>query len=196
MGQLEDGLWSWQLNWRRSFFVWENDLLNDLLHILNTSIISDNEDVWTYRLDSGGLYSVTVNYVFLSRKFASPQSSTLNPNFARVVEGVWKSWAPSKVVVFSWQALLCCLRTRNNLAKRGVILSGGQVNCPWYLEARETEDHLFLLCSFAWKIWMEVYKWFGLVEVLPNTIGALFLGFFETFRVCLVQLRRRGGEGR
>jgi hypothetical protein len=84
-------------------------------------------------------------------------------------------------MVFSWQALLVRLPTRVNLAKRGVISSGGQVNCPCS-EDRETEDHLFLLCPFTWKIWTEVYKWFGLVEVLPNIIGALFLGFFWCFK--------------
>jgi hypothetical protein len=86
------------------------------------------------------------------------------------------------VVVFSWQALLGRLPTRVNLAKRGVISSGGQVNYPCCLEDRETEDHLFLLCPFAWKIWTEVYKWFELVEVLPNIIGALFIGFFCCFK--------------
>jgi hypothetical protein len=31
--------------------------------------------------------------------------------------------------------------------------------------------------------WLEIYKWFGLVEVLPDTVGAMFLSFFGAFKV-------------
>jgi hypothetical protein len=51
------------------------------------------------------------------------------------------------------------------------------------LEAQKTEDHFFLLCLFILKILKEVYKWFGLVETLSNTIVALFLGFFKAFKL-------------
>ncbi|MCI85450.1 hypothetical protein A2U01_0106729, partial [Trifolium medium] len=34
---------------------------------------------------------------------------------------VWKSWTPSKVVVFSWQLLQDRLPTHRNLWQRGVI---------------------------------------------------------------------------
>jgi hypothetical protein len=40
----------------------------------------------------------------------------------------------------------------------------------------------FLLCPFAWRVWLEVYNWFGLVEVLPGEVGAMFLSFFRAFK--------------
>jgi hypothetical protein len=38
---------------------------------------------------------------------------------------VWKSWAPSKVIVFSWQLLLDRIPSRSNLIRRGVTLPVG-----------------------------------------------------------------------
>ncbi|PNY13366.1 ribonuclease H [Trifolium pratense] len=90
--------------------------------------------------------------------------------------------ALSKVVVFSWQLLLGHLLSRVNLAKRSVIPNKDQM-CGLCGSGRyETEDHLFLLCPFAWRIWMEVYNWFGLVEVLPENMGTMFLPFFRAFK--------------
>jgi hypothetical protein len=46
----------------------------------------------------------------------------------------------------------------------------------------KTEDHLFLMCPLAWSIWVQVYMWFGVVEVFPGSIYFLFVGFFSSFK--------------
>jgi hypothetical protein len=79
------------------------------------------------------------------------------------------------MVIFSWQAILERLPTRRNLAKRGASLLDGQDGCPFCNHNFESKDHLFLLCPYAWNIWMEVYKWFGLLDVLVNSFENLFL---------------------
>ncbi|MCI34461.1 hypothetical protein A2U01_0055681, partial [Trifolium medium] len=61
-------------------------------------------------------------YHFLYKKFLP--SPTLGMNSVGDIANVWVSWAPSKVFVFSWQALLGRLPTRLNLARRGVIRGG------------------------------------------------------------------------
>jgi hypothetical protein len=38
----------WNLNWRRRLFVWETDLLNELLFMLNSVIVSEEEDRWNW----------------------------------------------------------------------------------------------------------------------------------------------------
>jgi len=43
----------------------------------------------------------------------------------QAVSRVWTSWAPSKVVVFSWQLLLDRIPTRSNLIRWGVPLPTG-----------------------------------------------------------------------
>jgi hypothetical protein len=76
----------------------------------------------------------------------------------------------SKVVVFSWQTLLSRIPTKANLASRGVVLEDDLLLCAFCGGGVETENHLFLLCPFAWSIWVEVYRWFEVVKVLPDNI--------------------------
>jgi hypothetical protein len=144
-GEWENGSWRWHFEWRRSFFVWEESLCGQLMDVLASISLSHNDDVWEFRPDRGGTYTVKENYLFLCHSFGP--SSSLGLETSRLVEGVWASWAPSKVVVFSWQLLLMCLPTRVNLAKRGVIPIGEQA-C-WYCGSacNETEDHLFFALS-------------------------------------------------
>jgi hypothetical protein len=87
---------------------------------------------------------------------------------------VWNSWVSSKVIVFSWQALLGRLPTRENLVRRGVVLEGPIAGCVLCGEGRETEDHLFASCPTTWEVWAKVHRWFGMTSVVPSTIGSLF----------------------
>jgi hypothetical protein len=99
-----------------------------------------------------------------------------------VVHKVWKSLAPSKVVVFSWQTLLSRIPTRANLATRGVVLEDAHVLWAACGGDVETENHLFLLCPLAWSIWIEVYRWFGVVEVFPGNICSFFEGLLSSLK--------------
>ncbi|MCH98951.1 putative ribonuclease H protein, partial [Trifolium medium] len=53
MGEWEGGAWVWKLNWRRPSFVWEEELHNRLSTMLESALISTEEDSWIYRLDNG-----------------------------------------------------------------------------------------------------------------------------------------------
>jgi hypothetical protein len=127
------------------------------MDVLVSISLSHEDDAWRFHPDQGGMYSVKENSLYLCHCFV-PSISSLGLVTSRVVEGVWASWAPSKVVMFSWQLLLGRLPTRVNLAKWRVIPIGEQ-GC-WYCgsEYNETEDHLFLLCPFAWRVWLEVLQ--------------------------------------
>ncbi|KAK2435218.1 hypothetical protein QL285_020294 [Trifolium repens] len=180
MGVWSSGVWIWQLKWRRPFFVWEEEVYRDFLLLLEVVPISRDKPSWSYRLDTGGLFSVKSNYVFLAPLLSS--TSTLPHSLRGIVHKVWDSWALSKVVVFSWQALLSRIPTRANLTIRGVLLEGGNVSCAVCGGGVETEDHLFLLCPFAWSIWVEVFKWFGVVEVLSGNFVSLFQSFLSSLK--------------
>jgi hypothetical protein len=71
--------------------------------------------------------SVKANYDFLSSLWALPTS--LSSPLCGAIHKVWESYAPSKVVVFSWQALLSRISTRSNLATRGVVFEGTHMLC-------------------------------------------------------------------
>jgi hypothetical protein len=106
------------------------------------------------------LFSVSALYMYLYNKFFPP--SRVGLNSVNTIAKVWDSWAPNKVVVFSWQALLGRLPTKENLVKRGISLEGTMVGCVMCGGGRESEDHLFAACSTTWELWSKVHRWFGL----------------------------------
>jgi hypothetical protein len=71
-----------------------------------------------------GVYTVKNGYCFLASNFL-PEVVWRGVD-GSIVKKVWDSFAPTKVVIFSWQLLLQKLPTRYNLARRGVLLSPAQ----------------------------------------------------------------------
>jgi hypothetical protein len=87
----------------KTFFYLGGGTFDPLLMPIESVHISIEEPSWVFCLDSQGMLSVKENYSFLLDKL-SP-SSFLSSEKATVLFKVWVSWAPSKVAVFSWQAL-------------------------------------------------------------------------------------------
>jgi hypothetical protein len=88
MGEREDDVWIWKLNWRRPSFVWKEELHNRLLAVLDSAIISTKVDSWEYQLDKGGMYSVKVNYLYLCHLFYSSSTSSLDASRRCLVAGI------------------------------------------------------------------------------------------------------------
>jgi hypothetical protein len=96
-------------------------------------------------------------------------SSTLGIESIAVVAQVWGSWAPSKVIVFSWQALLGRLPIRDNLACRHILPSSTASWCPW--------------CPLAWAVWALVHRWFGVLSVVSSTLFSMCESFLKGCRI-------------
>lgn len=106
----------WTFNWRRRFFVWEEELLNNLLEVLNGNVRTEGIDRWAWRLEEGGVFFVKSAY----KKLVSMESQTvtMGEEEKKVFGQVWKSLAPSKVVAFSWKVLLNRIPMCLNLSRR------------------------------------------------------------------------------
>ncbi|KAK2412461.1 hypothetical protein QL285_047651 [Trifolium repens] len=169
MGEWVNDIWYWRFEWRREFWVWEEDLFSKLLEKLALTSISRKEDSWTFI--GGGIFTVNLIYHYLYDRFSPLSSLVLVP--AGSLAKVWRSSAPSKVIVFSWQALIGRLPTRSNLCRRGVVLVRGS-SCVFCGLFDEVENHLFASCPWAWIVWLKVFKWFGVVPVLPHSMVSIF----------------------
>jgi hypothetical protein len=165
-------LWSGAWGWRRRLFGWEEALLHDLSLAIPMLTLSEEEDEWKWGLEEDGSFSVKSSYLFLDKLFM-PESS-LSEEDLRVFSLIWKSPAPSKVLAFSWKLLRDRLPTRNNLALRGVHVNGGVLDCVHCHGREEDAAHLFLFCDFVDLVWKKIFRWLGLVIVLPSTISSLF----------------------
>ncbi|KAK2454307.1 hypothetical protein QL285_001883 [Trifolium repens] len=158
--------------WRRRLFVWEEALLVDLFNSFPALTLSDGEDEWVWLLGGDGMFSVKSTYDYLGIIF-SPE-----PYFGeedlRVLKNIWKSPAPSKVIAFSWKLLRNRIPTRANLVLRGVDVNGGLVDCVHCHGAEESALHLFLYCDFAMVVWKAIFRWLGVVIIIPHNLFSLF----------------------
>jgi hypothetical protein len=175
-GRWVDGVWRWELEWRRHLFVWENELLLELLAALEGVTITDAIDRWNWKPGNEGVHTVKSTYVFLDRTLNTCVPKSTLDSFA--FKFIWKSGVPSKVSALSWQLLLNKIPTRDNLRRRNV-LSLEESNCVFCDENVESASHLFLHCRYTADVWYALTRWLGVVLVLPPTLSssfALFVG--------------------
>jgi hypothetical protein len=174
LGNLVGSDWVWDLRWRRHLFVWETDLLHELMLVVTRNSRVNRDDRWSWTHSSDGRYSVKSAYTHLSK---SLPSSVPNGEVLQAVSRVWKSPAPSKVVVFSWQLILDRIPTRLNLSLRGVQIPSGGLGCVFCDAQLESSVHLFLSCPSILPVWYQVSRWFGWEFVSPLGLAQQFLSF-------------------
>jgi hypothetical protein len=86
----------WNFTWRRRLFVWEENLLNNLLLDLQDFGLAQGEDVWSWKLEEGGGFTVSSMYKKLAKVPVLEEEWGEAEN--RVFTQIWKTPAPSKVV--------------------------------------------------------------------------------------------------
>ncbi|GAU33935.1 hypothetical protein TSUD_357340 [Trifolium subterraneum] len=114
-----DGEWVWDLKWRRNLFVWEADLLDELMRTLNSIQITNANDNWFWKHDANGIFFVKSAYSVV--ELASRVDVVMPEVSSLILAKVGKSWAPSKVIVFLWQLLQNRISSRQNLFWRKVV---------------------------------------------------------------------------
>jgi hypothetical protein len=171
MGRWVENTWSWEFDWRRNLFVWEEPIKAEFLDVINQFVPSERDDLWLWRENKDDGFSVKSCYDMLQNKFSL--SSVLEPSEELAYSMIWKCGAPSKVCAFSWQLLWDRLQTKDNLQKRR-ILHHQQTMCVICGTAIETNAHLFLHCDFVAKVWYALMRWLGLVVIIPHNLVCSF----------------------
>ncbi|PNX63158.1 pantothenate synthetase, partial [Trifolium pratense] len=180
MGVWRSGVWVWELKWRRSLFVWEEEALTQLLALIGGTAISHMEDSWVCDIGVEEGYTVKDGYAFLCKNFLP--DTNLNQEECRVLKHIWKSLAPLKVKIFSWQLMLHRLPTRSNLLRRGVLESATQARCVWCSAEAESEAHLFTMCDVAVDVWLKIHSWLRISTAVPGNISLSFQSFAAQFK--------------
>jgi hypothetical protein len=127
MGRWVDDCWYWELSWRRQFFVWEENLVHQLMRMLSRVNLDSTEDSWVSTIGDDGNYTVKAGYTFLSLNFLPTANLTVDE--CRSMKHIWESLAPQKVIVFAWQLLHQRLPARVNLLKRRAFAQNSAVHC-------------------------------------------------------------------
>ena len=129
---------------------------NNLASRLATISLTQEDDEFTWNLNSIGVFSVKSHYQGL-----------INQNVPNVNKGLWKLKIPLKIKKFLWYLKRGLILTKDNLAKRN--WQNNQQCCLCH----ETETiHLFFDGRFAQMAWATVYVAWGLSK--PHIISNMF----------------------
>jgi hypothetical protein len=167
----QNSVGSWDLIWRRRLFEWENNLLQDLLILINSRLVSNAVDRWGWKPEKGEDFTVKSTYSLVSDLFIARGEISIGRQ--AVFKSIWKCSAPSKVAGFVWLVLLDRVPTRVNLRRRQIVLGEGNYCCPFCGEDEETTVHLFVYCKCVVQVWRQIFDWLTLVFMLPHSIMSL-----------------------
>jgi hypothetical protein len=174
MGSLVENQWRWDLQWRISFFDWEETLRRQLEEVIDLFHPLEHEDYWQWR--GNGDEGFTVKSCYDRLCVDSSVGVAADPLVGFVFSNIWKCAAPSKVCAFSWQLLLNRIATKDNLWKRR-MLGDDQTRCVHCVTETETAVHLFLHCRCAAKVWYATLQWLGFTIVAPPNLSTSFAVF-------------------
>lgn len=165
MGSWTEEGWSWSLVWRRNLFVWEIEMLDSLLLVLNnTKPQQQKPDRWFWEKEPNVTYSVKNAYSLISKEVVGDKE---------VFCKLWTKPTPLRIAAFGWKTILNRIPTTVNLQKRGMM--GTLLGCPFCNRTQEHTGHLFFYYYFSHCIWMYTYSWFGCDMVLHNDPKESFL---------------------
>ncbi|KAK0598706.1 hypothetical protein LWI29_037228 [Acer saccharum] len=93
---------------------------------------------------------------------------------------VWQGICPPKIEIFMWQLLKGRIMVRDVMYQFG-FQPGLNLSCPLCNRATETIDHLFIHCSWTWKLLSSCLNWWE-VSQCPN--NSLVNWFQSGFSLC------------
>jgi len=162
----------WNVRWRRQPFMWETDLIGNLMDLLEEVVLNGDRDMWVWTPDEDGLFSVKSSNAILEKIFL------VEEDVGALEKGVfsllWKSPAPSKVVAFSWSLLLNRIPTRDNLAIRHILELDASLLFVLCGRREETSTHLFLHCEYSSLIWHGILNWLEIYFITPHNLFVHF----------------------
>jgi hypothetical protein len=134
----------------------------NMLGVLKGRPLSEGPDYWSWKHISDGVFSVHSMYRYISQLHVKVGTRVVELSCILVM--IWKSIAPFKVQVFSWELLLDGILTRVNFLRRRVL--------------RNNEATLYDLSGCVEGLVYNVFMWLGWELVFPMELLWLFEGCY------------------
>lgn len=132
-------------------------LLSLMEDLEGVRLLSNQVDVWRWKLEEMGVFSVSSAYKKLEGLVL--REVLWREDEKGVFAKLWKSPAPSKVVAFAWRVLLNRIPTKGNLVLRNVLATGDNSLCVLCNRTDESAVHLLLHCDVASAVWLKLMWW-------------------------------------
>ena len=161
MGEWQDNFWAWDLAWRRNLYDWECEEVQRLRNVIQ-QITPDRaaEDSVFWKHSGSNIYP--------TKHIGEKMIEDRQPILPKAVSNyVWQSFIPPRAQISVWLASLERLKTGDFLLEKGII-DLQRALCPFCNRETESNAHILLTCSFSWRSWMAVLKWWGLSAVFQN----------------------------
>jgi hypothetical protein len=156
------GTLQWNVSFSRLVHDWELEVLASFYTLLYLYRMSrEGEDKIWWVSSSKGKFDVRSFHNILASKEANPFPW----------KSIWRTKAPSRMVFFTWMAVLGKILTIDNLRKRNLIVIN---RCCLCKANEESIDHLFLHCEIAYSLWYAIFSQFGVSWVMPSKVAGLF----------------------
>ena len=162
----DEGGRSWNLRFCRAFQDWETGIFYDLFVYILSKLLRGGVDTMIWQLNRSGVFDVRSFYISLLA--------------ALLVSFPWKSiWCvkvPKSVAFFLWTAARGGLLIVDNLVKKKLPLVNWCCLCRC---EEETVDHLLIHCKYAYTLWSEVLRLFGVQWVMPKNVVFLLFAWWN-----------------
>ncbi|CAI8590011.1 unnamed protein product [Vicia faba] len=187
MGAFHEQVWSWDFQVEAEAVLEAFDLVNLLA---GTNPIAEGIDSIKWWQNADDIFSVKRCLSFMRDKLLD---EVVEPNRLAAIKRFWRTEIPSKIKIFRWRIMLNRLSSKDQLAKRSIIVSDQDKVCVFCSADFEDLEHLFFKCSFFKRVWDSIYMWLNL-QNLEEAVGSNHLdqfvralgGKIRKKKICLV----------
>ncbi|KAL9667760.1 hypothetical protein QQ045_002125 [Rhodiola kirilowii] len=179
MGYWANGVWQWQVIFRRPLYQWEEESRGILMEELSQIHLKRNEEdkvAWTHSSDG----SFSINSLMTAAMKIREKRNKWEP----IPIQLWNGLSPPKVELLIWKIYSDSLPSKMMLYGRKILKRDQNLKCDLCGIEQETTDHLLIHCQWSWKLWANSLTWWGGVWVMSETTR------------CLLESWHVGGETR
>ncbi|XP_071708486.1 uncharacterized protein [Rutidosis leptorrhynchoides] len=153
----------WDFGFLRPLDEYENaqlQMLKVLLSSIQLDLSKEDKIQWVHSVDK--VYTVVDGVKVMI-------SSNIE-NDIDWINVVWIKFVPSKIAIFHWLAIQGGVLVMEVLGYRQCLRDITDDKCGWCLSYVESIDHLFLHCSWSFKVWASLFYWWNVSWIIPSSI--------------------------
>lgn len=157
----------WNLHFVRDPYKWEISIVGKLMDDLYLVYVdSESKDTRVWAPTADGIFSSKFFFSILTRDRSMFSCSSLS--------NIWTSVAPPTIKAFAWISAFRRQNTMEVLQRKMSFLYISPSMCPLCKMDVESENHIFLHCSYTTKVQNFLTQVLSLHFIMPEMVEELF----------------------